>query len=221
MAKIMKPHLRHPVFCYVLRKVLRQIVGAHALSQFIHKDITVIFVIVAVAADLLVDLLCRFYFFEILRKAAHKRKCTHTGFCFCRVLCVHFCFSVHLQRCDRVPYGYCTTLKVDSVPFQSADLATTQAVESGDQNRKFQPRSLDNLEQLLHLLRIKECRLKLVLPRPIHLHGNILRYHVGFHRILQGLINYRMIVDNGIRRNGFQLLRKKLLDVPSLQFFQG
>ena len=51
--------------------------------------------------------------------------------------------------------------------------------------------------------------------------GNILRNHVGFHRILQGLINHRMIVDNGIRRDGFQLLRIKLLDVPSLQFFQG
>ena len=33
----MKPHLRHPVFCYILRKVLRQIVRAHALSQFIEN----------------------------------------------------------------------------------------------------------------------------------------------------------------------------------------
>ena len=54
VAKIMKPHLRHPVFCYVLRKVLRQIVRAHALSQFIHKDITVVLVVIAIAANLLV-----------------------------------------------------------------------------------------------------------------------------------------------------------------------
>ena len=54
MAKIMKPHLRHPVFCYVLRKVLRQIVRAHTLSQLVHKDITVVIVVIAIAANLLV-----------------------------------------------------------------------------------------------------------------------------------------------------------------------
>ena len=54
VAKIMKPHLRHPVFCYVLRKVLRQIVRAHALSQLVHKDITVVLVVIAIAANLLV-----------------------------------------------------------------------------------------------------------------------------------------------------------------------
>ena len=80
-------------------------------------------------------------------------------------------------------------------------------IKRSNQNRKLQPRSLDNLKQLLHLLCVKKGRLKRVLPRPIHLHGNILRYHVGFHRILQGLINYRMVVDNRIRRDGFQLLR--------------
>ena len=57
MAKIMKPHLRHPVFCYVLRKVLRQIVRAHALAQLIHEYKAVVFIVVAVAADLLVQLL--------------------------------------------------------------------------------------------------------------------------------------------------------------------
>ena len=42
VAKIMKPHLWHSVFCYVLRKIRSQIVRAHLLSQLVHKNITVV-----------------------------------------------------------------------------------------------------------------------------------------------------------------------------------
>ena len=80
MAKIMKPHLRHPVFCYVLRKVLRQIVRAHALSQFIHKDITVVLVVIAIAANLLVELLGLFYLLKVVAEAPHQGKRSQARF---------------------------------------------------------------------------------------------------------------------------------------------
>ena len=54
VTQIMKPHLGHTVFCYVLGKVLRQITRAHTLSQLIHKNITVVLVVIAIAANLLV-----------------------------------------------------------------------------------------------------------------------------------------------------------------------
>lgn len=76
--------------------------------------------------------------------------------------------------------GNCATLKVNGVPFQSADLATTQAVESGDQNRKFQLCAFNCLKQVLQFVRIKEYRLIVVLFRSINLFRYILRYEVGF-----------------------------------------
>ena len=135
---VQRNFLPHPYSDFIFAIIVEEygLVGAGIVMLLyliiLYRVGVILFVVIAVSADLLVDLLRRFYFFEILRKAADQRKCTHTGFCFGRVLCVHFCFSVHLQRCDRVPYSDCATIKVNGVPFQSAYLATTQAVESGD-----------------------------------------------------------------------------------------
>lgn len=54
VTKSMKQHLGHPVFCYVLREVLRQIVGAHVLSRLVHENIAVVRIVIATAANLLV-----------------------------------------------------------------------------------------------------------------------------------------------------------------------
>ena len=54
VTKSMKSHLGHSVFCYVLRKVLRQIVGAHVLSRLVHENIAVVRIVIATAANLLV-----------------------------------------------------------------------------------------------------------------------------------------------------------------------
>ena len=201
VTQIVKAHPAQTVTLQKFRKCVGQVFHPHPLAQLIHKDITVIFVVVAVAADLFVDFLCRFYFFEILRKAADKRKCTHTGFCFCRVLCVHFCFSVHLQRCDRVPYGYCATLKVDSIPFQAHHLATAKSVKGSHQHRQLQLGSPKGFKHLLHLVRREKDRLKAVLSGPVHLVRHILDQHIGLDCIFQCRVNDGVIMDNGIGRD--------------------
>lgn len=99
MAKITKPHLRHPVFCYVLRKVLRQIVRAHALSQLIHKDITVVLVVIAIAANFLVEFLRFLDLLKVVAEAPHQGKRSQARFGFSRILlddlhgAVDRCFS--------------------------------------------------------------------------------------------------------------------------------
>ena len=86
MAKIMKPHLRHPVFCYVLRKVLRQIVQAHALSQSVHKDITVVLVVIAIAANFLVEFLRFLDLLKVVAEAPHQGKRSQARFGLSRIL---------------------------------------------------------------------------------------------------------------------------------------
>ena len=83
VSQIVETHLFHSVPLNKGRKLLRKIIGIHSLSQFIHKYISVVLIVVAVAADLLVQFLRRLDFSEVFSKAAHQRKCAHTGFCFC------------------------------------------------------------------------------------------------------------------------------------------
>lgn len=55
----------------------------------------------------------------------------------------------------------------------------------------------------------------------VYLHRYILRHKIGFHCVFQRLMNDRVIVNNRIRFNGFQLFGIKLLDVPCFQSSQG
>ena len=116
MAKIMKTHLRHPVFCYVLRKVLCQIVRAHALSQLVHKDITVVLVVIAIAANFLVELLGLFYLLKVVAEAPHQGKRSQARFGFSRILlddlhgAVDRCFS------DCSFDGQRSAIEIDRIP---------------------------------------------------------------------------------------------------------
>ena len=52
VSQIVETHLFHSVPLNKGRKLLRKIIGIHSLSQFIHKYISVVLIVVAVAADL-------------------------------------------------------------------------------------------------------------------------------------------------------------------------
>lgn len=71
VSEIVIPHLGHSVFCYVLRKVLRQIIREHALSQLVHENITVVLVVIAITANLLVEFLRLFDLLKVVAEAPH------------------------------------------------------------------------------------------------------------------------------------------------------
>ena len=94
VAEIVKAHFPQPVTLNKSRKLRGQIIRLHAFAQFIYENITVVFVIVAVPADLFVQLLRLLHLQEVFSKAADQRQGAHTGFCFSRVLLDDLRFSV-------------------------------------------------------------------------------------------------------------------------------
>ena len=64
MTEIMEAHTAQFVFLAEVWKFLRQIVGLHAVADFIHKDVAVIIIVVGVAAD---------FFLVLLKKSRNAR----------------------------------------------------------------------------------------------------------------------------------------------------
>lgn len=112
----MKPHLRHPVFCYVLRKVLRQIVRAHALSQLVHKDITVVIVVIAIAANFLVEFLRFLDLLKVVAEAPHQGKRSQARFGLSRILLDNFHGAVDRRLSDCSFDGQRSAIEIDRIP---------------------------------------------------------------------------------------------------------
>ena len=71
MSQVMKPHFSDSVPLNIGRKIVGQIVRLHPFSKLVYKHISVVFVVIAVAADFLVDFLSLLHFHEIIFEAAN------------------------------------------------------------------------------------------------------------------------------------------------------
>ena len=80
MPEIVEAHLFHAVPLDESGKLGCQIVRLHPLAQLVHEYKAVVFVVVTVAADLLVQLLLRLDLRKIFLESPHQRQRAHTGF---------------------------------------------------------------------------------------------------------------------------------------------
>ncbi len=97
MPEIVEAHFLHAVPLDKCRELRGQIIGPHPLAQLIHEYKSVVFVVIAVAADLLVQLLRRLDLRKVFLESSHQRQSAHTGFCFCRLLLDDLRFPAHID----------------------------------------------------------------------------------------------------------------------------
>ena len=93
MPEIVEAHFLHAVPLDEGGKLRGQVIGLHPLAQLIYEYKAVVFIVVAVAADLLVQLLRRLDLCKIFLESSHQRQGAHTGFGFCRLQYLRAIFS--------------------------------------------------------------------------------------------------------------------------------
>ena len=86
MPQIVKAHPLQAVDLQKLRKRVGQVVHPHPLAQFVHKYKAIVFIVVAVAADLLIEFLRLFHLQKVFPEAADQRQGTQTGLGLGRLL---------------------------------------------------------------------------------------------------------------------------------------
>ena len=74
MPKVVKAHTAQSVFLQKFRKSTGKILRPHTLAHFIYKHKAVLFVVIAVAADFLVQLLSFLDLHKVVTEAADKRQ---------------------------------------------------------------------------------------------------------------------------------------------------
>ena len=79
MTKLVEAHFLHAAPLDECGKLGGQIVGLHPLAQLVHEHEAVVFIVVAVAADLLVQLLRLFHLHKVFPEAADERQGAQTG----------------------------------------------------------------------------------------------------------------------------------------------
>ena len=126
MPESVEAHFLHTVPLDESGKLGCQIVRLHPLAQLVHECKAVVFVVVTVAADLLVQLLRRLDLCKVFLEFSHHRQSAHTGFGFCRLLLDDLRFPTHIDRGHRPLDGQCSPFKVDGVPLEPQHLATAQ-----------------------------------------------------------------------------------------------
>ena len=77
MSEIVEAHLFHAVPLDEGRKLRSQVIGPHPLAKLVHEYKAVVFVVVAVAADLLVQLLRRLDLRKVFLESSHQRQGSH------------------------------------------------------------------------------------------------------------------------------------------------
>ena len=132
MPEIVEAHLFHAVPLDEGRELGGQVIGSHPLAQLVYEHEAVVFVVVAVAADLLVQFLRRLDLRKVFLESSHQRQSAHTGFGFCRFLLDDLRFPAHIDGGYRPFDGQRSPFKVDGVPLEPQHLATAQAVKGGD-----------------------------------------------------------------------------------------
>ena len=86
MPEIVKAHPAQAVAFQNFRECRGQIIGSHPLAQFVHKYKAIVFIVVAVAADLLIEFLRLFHLQKVFPEAADQRQGTQTGLGLGRLL---------------------------------------------------------------------------------------------------------------------------------------
>lgn len=119
-----------------LAEIAAEIPGIKNVPHHIHKHITVIFPVVAVAADPLVLLLLLLQGQQLFTDVGDQRKRAQTGFGFGAIRTDDLTLAVDLGICYDMPDGDGIALKVDGVPSQAQGLAAPQSVERGDLNQQ-------------------------------------------------------------------------------------
>ena len=79
VTQIVKAHPAQAVALQKFRKCVGQVLHPHPLPQLVHEYKAVVFIVVAVAADLLVQLLCLFHLHKVFPEAADERQGTQAG----------------------------------------------------------------------------------------------------------------------------------------------
>ena len=162
VTEVMEAHTAQSVFLAEIGKFRSEVVRLHAVAHFIDKDITVILVIVAVAANRLVVLLRLLNLHEIVLEGTDQRQRPHTGFRFGCVLCPVHESAVQLHCRDRVGDGNGSALKINRVPFQSDHFPAAESVKGGDHHRQFQLAPFQISKQRFHFFRREKDRLEAV-----------------------------------------------------------
>ena len=79
VTQIVKAHPAQAVALQKFRKCVGQVFHPHPLAQLIHEYKAIVFIVVAVAADLLVQLLRLFHLHKVFPEAADERQGAQTG----------------------------------------------------------------------------------------------------------------------------------------------
>ena len=79
VSEVVKAHPAQTVTLQKFRKCIGQVFHPHPLAQLIHEYKAIVFIVVAVAADLLVQLLRLFHLHKVFPEAADERQGAQTG----------------------------------------------------------------------------------------------------------------------------------------------
>ena len=79
VTQIVKAHPAQTVTLQKFRKCVGQVFHPHPLAQLIHEYKAIVFIVVAVAADLLVQFLRLFHLHKVFPEAADERQGAQTG----------------------------------------------------------------------------------------------------------------------------------------------
>ena len=79
VTQIVKAHPAQAVALQKFRKCVGQVLHPHPLPQLVHEYKAIVFIVVAVAADLLVQLLRLFHLHKVFPEAADERQGAQTG----------------------------------------------------------------------------------------------------------------------------------------------
>ena len=118
VTQIVKAHPAQTVTLQKFRKCVGQVFHPHPLAQLIHEYKAIVFIVVAVAADLLIEFLRLFHLQEVFPEAADQRQCAQAGLGLGRLLFNFRLLAINSNRRHGSYDRNRSTLKVDGVPFQ-------------------------------------------------------------------------------------------------------
>ena len=178
-----------------LRKLLRHIMRLDEITNLIDTDITCILFVVRLPAEPPVVILLRFDGKQPFLDERHQRKGSHTGLGFGGIRRHENVLIVEVHRCNGVPDDDGVVLKINGIPFKTDGFATSQTVESTEQNRQLQFGSLGDFKKLVHFVRIKEAADEMIFLGALNLVSRIRRDQIQLDCVLQSFVNVRVVMD--------------------------
>ena len=216
VAQVVKTYLPQPVLFQKPPERFGDPVRFKKFSHFVHENVSVVFIVVAVAADALVHRLLLFQCHEPFLELTDERHGAQTGFRFRFVRLNEDLFAVELCARYGVPYRDRSAFEVYGVPPEPDDLLATEAVERGHLDQQSELVCFRLFKKLGEFLVVIIRRDILCLFRALHLVHRAEVQEIEHDRMLKRAVDHDVLLDDHRLRPPFHFFNVEHLNIDRL-----